>query len=106
MGTTPRQDIGENWKPVLTGLFAALWLLDSAATVAFVAEYGSAMEANPFMRALIDEAGIAAFAITKAAVLALWLSVHLRAHVWIHCALVAVMVPVVIAACQVAWSLA
>lgn len=95
--------MGETARQALTAAFASLWLLDTAATVVFVQVHGLSMEANPLMRGLIDAGGIASFVMVKAAVLALWLFVHRHANIWLHYALVAVMVPVATAAMQVAW---
>jgi hypothetical protein len=90
-------------KNVLTAGFAAMWLIDTTATVTFVALHGISAEANPLMRALIEGAGIAAFAITKAGLLAFWLSLQQRAPITAHIVLFVVMLPVTVMAMQVAW---
>ncbi len=90
-------------RPILAALFAALWVVDAAATVKFVSDYGSEAEANLLMRALIDSSGLTAFAFAKAAALGLWLSVHNHASPWLHVALLMVMVPVVTAGSVIAW---
>jgi anti-sigma factor RsiW len=90
-------------KTVCAAIFSALWLLDASASVAFIAEHGIQMESNPLMRAVIDNAGMAGFAATKAGVLALWLAVHRHAHIWLNVSVAAVMVPVTAMAVVVAW---
>lgn len=91
-------------KRVLSALFAALWLLDTAATISFVATLGAQAEANPLMRLAIQEFGIGGFAGIKAAVLTGWLSVGDRAHVAIHWGLLVLMAPVVYFGSLMAWS--
>lgn len=90
-------------KTICAAIFASLWLLDASATVAFVSEHGPQMEANPFMRALIENAGMAGFVAVKAGVLALWLSVHQHAHLWLNISVAGVMVPVAAMAVSCAW---
>lgn len=90
-------------KTILAAIFASLWLLDTAATVSFVAAHGPELEVNPFMRALIEWAGLGAFAMTKAGILAFWLSLQQRAHIWLHVALVLVMAPIAYMGVTVAW---
>ena len=88
---------------ILPALLAALWLIDTAATICFVMEHGSAIEANPVMRAVIDSVGIAGFAIIKATVLMLWVCIQHRTKAWVHVVLIAIMAPVALLAAVVAW---
>ena len=83
-------------KRILVAAFAALWLLDTTATLAFVGLHGPEAEANPLIRWVLVEHGAVAFGLVKAGTLGLWLTVAHRAHVSIHWVLLAVMVPVVV----------
>lgn len=90
-------------KAFLAAMFASLWLLDTAATVSSVQEFGLDAEANPLMRWLIAAAGLHGFALTKAGILTFWLSLHQRAHVVIHWGLLALMAPIALMGMVMAW---
>lgn len=83
-------------KSVLSCLFSALWIVDTAATSLFVSVLGTDSEANPIMRVLLEGYGVFGFIGVKATVLLFWLSINRHAHWVIHAALVAIMVPVVV----------
>jgi hypothetical protein len=90
-------------KQGLFGLFASLWLLDTASTIAFVAVGGVEMEANPVMRAVMIHAGMGGFAFVKAGILVPWGVLTKYIPVWVHLVMIAVLVPVVYMGCRVAW---
>lgn len=82
-------------KCALAGVFAALWLLDTATTILFIGVGGVELELNPILRALMVNHGLVAFAFFKAATLAFLLIFTQRIWTWVWCALIAIMIPVV-----------
>lgn len=75
--------------------FSVLWAADTVATMEFVSTLGLEAEANPLIRKVIAAYGFGGFAAVKAAALLFWLGVGKHAHLLLHVALIAIMVPVV-----------
>lgn len=91
-------------KAPLAGLFAGLWLADTATTISLVSQFGVEMEANKLMRWVMVNWGIGGFTAVKAGTLWLWLTLHQKAHVVCHIGLAAVMGVVVYLNAVMAWS--
>ncbi len=90
------------WKPLLAGLFAGLWLMDVATTMAFVHRYGLEMEANLLVRWVMAQS-MGWFVGYKALTLVGFMALQHRMAIWIHCCLVAILIPVVYLNVHVAW---
>ena len=82
----------------LNMMFAALWGADAGLTIMFVGLHGFEAEVNPLMRWVLETCGIRGFLLVKAVTLIFWLVMQERLkHLWVHWALVVLMIPVVIA---------
>lgn len=82
-------------KALLTLSFLFLWGMDAIVTSHFIAKHGIEMEANPIVRAIIEQWGMNGMYVFKWAVALLWAPLHQKAHWGIHVALNVIMLIVV-----------
>lgn len=90
-------------KDILAGWFFACWIIDTAATVSFVQQFGVEAELNPMLRSLIITYGLAGFVLVKSIIPVFWIPLYRHAHVTVNAGLAAIMLPIAYMGMQMAW---